>query len=65
METSHCGLTRIEISYYTNSTAAESWLFYPKFLEFAEANMDTTLECLNDLSGVCHNIPLARMLETF
>ena len=52
------GLTRIEISYYADSLAAEPHYFSHDFQYKAAQDIDDCLLALNYLSGNCYQVPI-------
>ena len=59
------GLTRIEISYYADSSQAEELLFRPNFISKASQDIEAVVLAMN-VSRVCgYRIPILRMMESF
>ena len=64
-ETLDAGLTRLEISYYTESHLAEDLLFTDDFVQRTTDDLDKVQGALNSLTGLCYRLSLKSLLETF
>ena len=64
-ETLQTGLSRIEISYYTDSHLAEDQLLADRFAQRTVDDLDKVQRALNSLSGICYRVPLLSLLGIF
>ena len=65
VESRDAGMTRLEISYYAKSTAAQAEYFEEDFESRAVRDLDRFNTCLNQLKGACFRLPLLDLLESF
>ncbi len=56
------GLTRIEISFYSDDLDAEAEFWQPDFIGRANESLDRVLKVLNKAQGVCHHLPTGKLL---
>ena len=59
------GLTRIEISYYADSSGAESELWKSNTATRMHQDLDKVAAALATISGICYRLPLNDLLQEF
>ena len=64
-EAKDVGLTRIEISYMANDFYVSQDLYKYDFLEDAQNDLKIVEQCQDEISGVCHRVPLLDLLSAF
>ena len=65
IEASERGLTRIEISYISDSPEAVKKIFSNFFLVNAMVDLETMESCINLASEICYSVSLKDLLHTF
>lgn len=64
-EACHDGLTRIEISYCAADYQQEKEFYVKERLDRFEVDLDIATAALNAVEGICHEVPMATLLEHF
>ena len=64
-ETADAGLSRIEISYYADSDAAQRKLLDSNFCDTIQMDLNKVHEALNSVEGLCYHVDLYGLMVEF